>query len=985
MSGSFEPRGLQEPVFIQDQPHGFSARAVKLRALAELRLGHQAMLRDFLSQSLPQLPDTPVQFNGLNTQAFLQQFSKNSQKGLLELFGESGIEGLLSISQENSSECFASELLHLGQSLANSEHESGAAALWSYLAKQKTEAFAETALQAGLELKALLGNSDSPYAFEVLLRGLNKNITDFSTLGGVIAGSMIAQGVKAFSLSRLLGQAPSWYNRGLALSFATEGLAFAAEVPAITLSNKGLQTALGRPQDWGWKSLANDGLQWGVNLFFMKAFGSLAQRSFRTFHGLDASGTAAPQLSALTRLSEPLFTQAGMWGGITLGQQALLGLEGKGDPTASHSWMHSLATLLELNVGAQLAGNVMGAEWSRAMQALEIRARAVESPRTPPQGRAKTWEFPRNPLLLPKNRRLAFAGPEGIAPDFGASELPEKPFVSKMATAVSGSGSASKFLARRLSSLLEGRYGADPRIDKIVEHFSNTEFSYAPQEAEAAYFELLGRSQVKDYQYTDGRVTPALDILQTASRVLRYTLEMNPMRRAVGSFYDYMMQVAFERVLQEKRVHPFDELMRIATIHRSQASLESFFVSYSLNIPYELNQSLWRHSLDKKPEWVESLSALPLSQSSRNRIGNYLATFSMGKFSERFRDPEFNYLMLKPMGGDPKNVPMQAEFAVRVLKNILEDPKLSPDWAPILEACVQRSKASAVPMLYFDRLFKILATGDLNEKISEIAFGRDFNALELAEKLSAVQPDPGFRKAGEALDGTVYTAYFNDPILAKKFARFYRALETLLHPKEQSRNRADFHRKAEELLAGKDNFGREEVLEMLYHRPTETAKLARSMILKGELDFKVYSQSQMQRLWKALKKKGPLGETPSGIFLPAAKRSRGKALIAITELDPKLSRDEKILRAVYLPAFAVHEFEHFLHHGELSYKKLHELVRGEMRSWLEENYLLLQHGETAEWAKALELSPLGMGIYLRNLIDRDYIQGPRDLVFERRP
>lgn len=542
------------------------------------------------------------------------------------------------------------------------------------------------------------------------------------------------------------------------------------------------------------------------------------------------------------------------------------------------------------------------------------------------------------------------------------------------------------FLERRLGQVLAKKWELaedHPDIVRLMKQVKKTRFHFREDESRDKYYDLLRRSHLRALTLGDIAERSASHLMTHATEVFRYTMELNPLRRATGSFYDYMVQVAFERVLQEGKVHAFDQLVRIVAVHQTTAHIEHFLREQGLSFPYEFRNGLWKISLFKRPKWITALDALKLPRAWRNLIGNYLATYTYGEFSGAFRDLNYNYLILHPRGQEPRREPMDARYAVDSLTTLFAKSRNDEALMKLLDACWTRAAESKVPLLYLDRMFKIIATGDMEEKLVEMADTRGWDTRELRNKLISEAVDPELWGPAVRLNGTIYTAYLNDLETSRKFARFYRWLPHLVNPEGMEHRREGYRSFAEQQLMGKKNFGREEILELLYHRPTAVAKLARQAILDKKVDFEVLSKEAMTELWleKGGSKKFP--EVPSGIFLPPDKSNTGKPYIAIQELDPELSRKDKIARAVYLAAFTVHEFEHALHYLQLDFKFRRSLLLGEMRAWLEENFYLLLQGEDSEWEEATRVSPQGFAMYLRNLVDRDYIQGPRDLVMAR--
>jgi hypothetical protein len=115
-------------------------------------------------------------------------------------------------------------------------------------------------------------------------------------------------------------------------------------------------------------------------------------------------------------------------------------------------------------------------------------------------------------------------------------------------------------------------------------------------------------------------------------------------------------------------------------------------------------------------------------------------------------------------------------------------------------------------------------------------------------------------------------------------------------------------------------------------------------------------------------------------YAPAIKNPDGVPLIVVQRQNPKLSPGQKVADAASLAAIVVHEFQHYLDSQTHSYFEPMERLRSEMRAWLEEIAFMVENGVMHEWNKVEPQSPYGFGVHLRNLIDKDYIEGPRDLV-----
>lgn len=659
-----------------------------------------------------------------------------------------------------------------------------------------------------------------------------------------------------------------------------------------------------------------------------------------------------------------------MFGGILLGHrlEEFLGLRPHRDGATTLT--DSLALLLQF----QIAGHLGGRLWGRGLEsALPLR------------------EYPRLGIGLLNweiSSRMAPAWAGATGPRI-PEPTPRLPLRLEMSSLSGPKGSDILNNPQLLAPILEQKWGlapGHPGLQRILQDAGQIPFHFQEEASRRLLFDLLGKSQLRSILLPDGRVVSELTIRERAMRVFRYVQELNPLRRATGSSYDYLMQVALEQVLRSDpkvpKVHAFDQLMRIAAVNRKLSDLEKFFEDYSLKYPFQFRSGLWQVSLAGRATGLALLKRLPVTRRVRNILGNYLATFSFGEFTDPFRDPEYNYLVLRGKDGKPQRVALEGEFGLLALKNLWSHIQGNGPWLQMLRECLTRADQSRVPLLYLDRIFKILATGDLEEKLLEIAYPQSFDWDALTAPISV--PDLDNSEAGKEIQGSVYTGYVEDPGLSEKFARFYQWLPTLLKPEERELRAGEFRQLARGLLEGRENYGREEVLEMLFHRPTVVAGRLREAILAGEVEFEVVSRETMDQLWKEKEGDKRFAEAPDGIFLPAADRPEGRPTIAVVQLDPALPREEKVAQAITLAAYTVHEGEHFFHFPELSFKKRSQFLRGEMRAWLEENFYLLFQGETGVWEKAKVLSPQGFGIYLRNLIDRDYLEGPRDLVWVKR-
>ncbi len=755
--------------------------------------------------------------------------------------------------------------------------------------------------------------------------------------------TMIAGMALAFPLSRLtqfkvfhtlrgLPRATFWsHSRPAFLTAKTLG--FAMEVSGFVFGAKTMAGLLGRDPDWSPGSLWAEMQGMALILFFIKGSGSLGRTAWKQVHG-----------PAITPSQSYLF--ASHFTGIFASHHVMAQLNMGPPLTVEQNILASLKFLMQIEIGGKIGAALLSP--------LPI----YLPPTAKPPHQVLDWHRPLSFAGVPEQAlgtNVAMAGPQ-----FGAGD--------------------SIFRVRRLADRLGERFKVgrqDPRVWTIAEAMDKTEFSHAPKEFAKRYRDLVLHTSFPDILLKDGVAWSALDLLQRGTEVFQHVMVQEPFRRGTGSFYDSLVQIALERTLESQKSPVFRNLLEVITFHRSTAALEKFMEDWSFHYRYQLRESVLTLAL-RSPQWRRRLKNLNMPHDVHRGMAAYLATFSQGGDAKPFRDPNYNYLILRGPYDTTRQVPMQAEYALKFLEQRFENPENQQAYGQVLTWVMEQAGQSKVPLLYFDRLFKILATGGLHEKVVEIASPDTFHWASLYRWVS-VDPSSHYPEAAAKIDGSLYTGYVKDYSLAQKFARFYHSVPLLTHPDRAKLHRNEFHLFADRALGEKTNFGPDEVIELLYHRPTPLARQAREALVQKVVDFDVLSETQMLELAKRYQPNLD-GEIPEGIFLPPHRSPSGRPFIGILEIDPNFSREKKISDALNLAAITVHEFEHFLHHRNLGPFTQSAQMRSEMRAWLEEYFYLLQQGETLEWNRSLNRSPEGFGVYLRKLIDLSYLKGPKDLV-----
>lgn len=829
-----------------------------------------------------------------------------------------------------------------------------AAATYELLLNSGEDSTARRRLNA-LESKGQFGDQA-----ELLLGDFFRQATSVEMLGGMAVGSLVGQSVQAFSLSRLLSGKVGYFTRGFgARSFASV-LGFVSEVPAVVLASKALHQANGGDVDWGSGAFGHELGAMALSLGLLKCGSSLTRnflesKALSTSLGARLSTAILPSLSAGTAL----FAAHRL--------ESAIGLRPPSD--LKSSLIDSAAMLLQFHVGGRLLNFATGGLLARSLGELQARSRMSQGPRFPEEPlSAGLWSL----AGVPARR----GGPESFAGPLPQPEVVKKFEVEINQMSALGEGRGGNgFLSRRLLQRLSQNFGvaeSDPRLKAIVENYEATPFYYQAEQARSTYYDMLSRNQMIGANLMlNGEVSP-IDLMRNASMIFRRAMEMNPFRGGSGSFYDYTTQVAFEQSLQSPKVPAFEALVYTLTADPKQTSLESYFSNNQLHYPFD-RQSLGagRVPMDAA-EWLHRLEEFPVSEHVRFWLSEYLLSYNRGLFAKPFRDPSYNYYHVSKNGQYQRSI-VQADDVFGALRRIFAEPKNREIWQRGLEELVSKAERSPVPLLYFDRFFKLLGAGDIQEKISELLSGNEFHLLEIWQMINQAMP----------IDGTIYTGYVADPVLSEKFRNFYRALPQLIHPVNSQTRLAEYRIKASELLGGRENFGREQILELLYHRPTLRAAEARQSILNGELGLEVLDRHGMAALMAPFRRGQPITKLHDALYIPASRSPNGRPFIAILQLDPSLSREDKVARAAYLAAYAVHEYDHHRHAGELNFGQRSQRLKAELRAWLEENLYLLTQGEKAVWEESEIVSPQGFALYLRSLIEQRYLQEDSDLLQKR--
>ncbi len=838
---------------------------------------------------------------------------------------------------------------------------SGSSAAFAYYRMLDDPAFSpEIRAQAQRRLSVLAGGGPVGERLEIRLGGFFREASDPAMLGAMTSAGLVFRTLRIGTLGRLLARPRAHgLTRGTGASLAAGAAGFAAEVPAFVFARRGLEGVLGGEAHA--TGIGEDLARTALHLGLLKGVGA-------------ATGS-------LTR--SPLAGQAGIFAGIATAQVAdrHLGLSPAGD--FSSLLFESLATYLHFQAGGRLAQAALGPRFGAWSRELELRAKMQEG------------GFPRGGVGLAP--RHAFAAP-GAGSGNSAAGLEARPRLPDRFfnfSQESGTGSDLRTVTRRFGEKLAEQLRQDPEapgLRKLREQVAKT--SSAVQEV---YGELL--LKVSERELERSAVDRVEDLLLGAGSVFAYVSELNPLRRARGSFYDSLVQEAFERSLVERDAEALGSLMRVVSQEPGIPALERFFRQREWHRRYGL-EVLQTASAEVLPDpWRAAVAALPLGERqvgraaadlSRRLIADYLKAYHARKIAPEFRNPARNALIAVHKEQGPVLQAMDLPVLRRGLVGMFELLRGDPDWGRVLAAAAGQAFRSPVPVLYLDRLFKLTATEGPMEKLGDLAFPKPF---DLEQTRAVFQPEVArkdWRVAGGKLNRGFETGFLDDAPFASKLARFYQDLPGLANSVEAARRRAAFHARAADLLRARAEGNRAlglrsaqsplhgmDLLDLLDLQATPLSQLARETFLKGEVDLQLLSYAQMQELWLRQEQSRVSKDPALSLFLPSGRSASGRPTVAVVAPAAALTLEEKADRALRVAGWAVHEFEHYAHHRALPFQDPAGLLRAEMRASLEELHFLLKNGEVSEWERIRPLAPQGLGIYLRSRVEQDYLGEPR--------
>lgn len=318
-----------------------------------------------------------IQESGLNLERAYAGLAPQQQQALSRAVGGRHLEEIFSLAHERNETVFAAGLQQLAQDQMEVENFSQAGSYFQSILQGPAASDRILALQARAResLDILNGGGPAGARLAFLGRQLINQTTRTDMLVGMAVALPVFQTVRLGALGRFLNPATiSSGTRLLAAETAAATLAFGAEVGAFTFSVRGVNEALGKPQDWSEAAVEGDLFRNGLGLFSLRVSGALGGAAMRRIQG------ANPNPSAWMRFSEIAIPQASMLTGI-LGANALeVGLRLRPASSFGNTLMDSLAMLLQFNIAGRITHGFYPESFHQQLQEMDIRLQTLRRP-----------------------------------------------------------------------------------------------------------------------------------------------------------------------------------------------------------------------------------------------------------------------------------------------------------------------------------------------------------------------------------------------------------------------------------------------------------------------------------------------------------------------------------------------------------------------------------------------------------------------------
>ncbi len=598
------------------------------------------------------------------------------------------------LAMETDPELFAAAALNFARELEASSHPELAVLLYQSLAGTAPPPLASRARR---ELAILRGQGGFGARLEFQMKNFAGQVVDPSALVAMALGGCAYRLARLGALSRL--------GPGLASRLWAGAVGLGAEVPVFTLSARAMNQVLGRSSGLDRPSLAGE---LAVATLFLGSVKLAGAGGGVLTQDLAANG-------AKTRALRSALPTASLFAGIGLGHRLEIAAGLRPDRSGGDAWAEDLATLFQLQAAGSFSRFLLGKEWARLEQTLDLRAETLAPSQGSGFGPAPAWAGAS--IVLP----LRTFEPPRFA-DLGRSLM-----VGKETTPPPG---RSRNLAERYLPLF-------------------------PPDAQGYYSSAILQSACRIACSLPGFHERLVDALfyspNRGSKEQLYTVlaiehvfTADAMRSSTGSFDYSILQLLIGQTAAEEhratRLQSFQKIFLALEGGLHRRALQDLI----LNLPYD---ETW--AAPSSPQYNAHFW-----QQHREEVVHHWANYR-----PQDADLLLNFVHHQSWGN--------TELASRMIRAFGEGRRQGHYLAVDIDATLDYARAHPLGNLVLRRLHDILATRDVAAKLAEIA--GDPGSLDTVERIESlrkhgVSPE----KIAYQLNGTEHTGYLNDLRLARK-------------------------------------------------------------------------------------------------------------------------------------------------------------------------------------------------------------------------
>ncbi len=804
------------------------------------------------------------------------------------------------------------------------------------------------------------------------------HLTDPALLGGMVGGAIAFQRLHRLGMGWWRTARGSSWTQHQAGKLAASALGFSGEVPVFLGTEKAIRHFSGQAQDWSAMTLWKEGQTLAWQLFFLKSFQSLSNTVFYRAHGMSSELGALTPLQGASGVSQKLLPYASSVGGIFVANHAEAWRQEMPAPDAGMALLDAMVFSAQYGFAGRLGQEIISAPMARKNSPQKTSTAKdgqldIFSPLLSqkvyltPEGIPLRWDQKDSELFAPH------AWSRTLKPGEGTSPAPSETFIHN-----------SQY-RDALSKVLKIDPN-DPQMFRIHRHISNTQIMNPQEFQRQLLFASFPPAPSLTRFHTHENLSSA-DILERGTHTVRRAFKFDAYHKVYGTAFDALTQIIISELLPRNQPQVLGDFFRLLAFNPHMNHLEGFMEQHGIGQSFQMPPLQKRPYLPANHPWAKKLNDMLFIGEEHRILTQYLATYLEGTQVPIWMRPENNYVEMS----DGSKISITPELAFAVIKKTHDYLKTYRNGLEILhlfEMALNRAEDSAIPWFYFDRLIKVMLTDNprqwntMQPRFLEIAYtegalySQFFHTMEHSQKFAG-----NLEEAIYYTDGSVFSAYLNDPKTARRLVDILPKISRLLDAQTAQKRRDRFFEKAQWAL-NQTNFemGRETVLSLLEFTDSPTAKAAVADIRSGKLDFELATQEVMNQYLS-----GDHGQT--GLFIPPRLRKdgvRNRPLILIIKDHPEVnSKWDLLKRSVDYPRWLIHEYSHFKNdysesEGFILLRDAHHQMRGEFRAFLEETFLAMNHGFIREWLQG-DINPYGWAGSMRGVIEQAYWEAPREL------